>query len=461
MEIICTRPSCNRPQNFFSDLDDETQIRVVTQKYCTNCGMPLFLADRYIPLRLLGRGGFGAAFLAIDRYTPKRRSCVVKQFQPAGNFNPEELAIARSLFEREAEVLEELGNKHPQIPDLYAFFTPLVPSRDRSKQEQYFYLAQEFIDGQNLETELAEKRTYSEAEICEILIEVLKILEFVHANDSIHRDIKPSNIMRDRRGKIYLLDFGAVKQVSKANTNPNSKSTGIYSMGFAPPEQMSGGQIYPSTDLYALAATCINLITGKPAEDLYDVFNHCWEWHADARQISDRVKAILDRMLLSTPAARFQTASEVLQALNNQVAPQSPSPLPVAQPKPQPPRRSQQPAFSLVEILSGAAFTGFEGALLYIALVSWLPVSGVSMGIWGAILGGLIFAQFRRIIEKIDLVIVAGITAALIFFLPWLQGGLGLSSVLIIAAMSGAGAIAVTACFRLIYQILSRWLSDR
>jgi serine/threonine-protein kinase len=230
-------------------------------------------------------------------------------------------------------------------------------------------------------------------------------------------------------------------------------------MGFAPPEQMSGGQIYPSTDLYALAATCVNLITGKAAEDLYDVFNHRWEWHADAPQISDRVKAILDRMLLSTPAERFQTASEVLQALNSQIAPQPPSPLPVAQPKPQPPRRvKQQPAFSLVEILSSAAFTGFEGALLYIALVSWLSVSGISMGIWGAILGSLIFAQFRRIIEKIDLVIVAGITVAVIFFLPWLQGGLGLSSVLIIAAMFGAGAIAVTACFRLIYQILSRWL---
>jgi serine/threonine-protein kinase len=421
--------------------------------------MPLFLADRYIPLRLLGKGGFGAAFYALDRYTPKIRPCVVKQFQPAGNFSPEELAVARSLFEREAEVLEELGNKHRQIPDLYAFFTPIVPSRDRSTQEQYFYLAQEFIDGKDLETELTEKGIYSEAEVREILIEVLKILEFVHGNQSIHRDIKPSNIMRDRRGVIYLLDFGAVKQVSKPNLNPNGKSTGIYSMGFAPPEQMSGAQVYPSTDLYALAATCVNCLTGKSAEDLYDAFNHRWEWHGDAPQTSDRLKAILDRMLLATPAERFQTAGEVLQALNSNIVKSQSAPLPVAQPKPKPPRRvSNQPPFSLVEILSGAAFTGFEGALLYIALVSWLSFSGVSIGIWGAILGGLIFAQTRRIIEKIDLAIVSGITIAVIFFLPWLQGGLGLASVLIIAAMSGAGSIAIMACFRLIYQILSRWL---
>jgi serine/threonine-protein kinase len=465
MEIICTRPSCNRPQNFFSDLDDETQIRVVSQRYCTNCGMPLFLADRYIPLRLLGKGGFGAAFYALDRYTPKMRHCVVKQFQPSGNFTSQELALAQSLFEREAEVLEELGDKNPQIPDLYAFFTPIVPSRDRTQQERYFYLAQEFIDGKDLETELAEKGTLSETEVREILSEVLKILDFVHAHDSIHRDIKPSNIMRDRRGVIYLLDFGAVKQVSKANLNPSGKSTGIYSMGFAPPEQMTGGQVYPSTDLYALAATCINCLTGKPAEALYDAFNHRWEWHVDAPQTSDRLKTILDRMLLATPSERFQSAQEVLQALNPPtVAPKTPdpippSPLPVAQAKAQPPRRvRQQPPFSIIEILGSAGFTGFEGALIYLALVNWLSVSGVSVGIWGAILGGLIFAQARRIIEKVDLIILSGITVTVIFFLPFLQGGLGLQSVLIIAAIAGAGAIAVTACFRLIYQLLSRLL---
>ncbi|MGD1920160.1 MAG: serine/threonine protein kinase, partial [Pleurocapsa sp.] len=60
------------------------------------------LADRYIPSKLLGQGGFGAAFLACDRYRPKMPKCVVKQFQPSGDLDAQELAIAKKLFQREA-----------------------------------------------------------------------------------------------------------------------------------------------------------------------------------------------------------------------------------------------------------------------------------------------------------------------------------------------------------------------
>ena len=49
MKIFCTRPGCSKPDNFFADLDDEVKVRTVQQKYCTTCGMPLLLADRYIP----------------------------------------------------------------------------------------------------------------------------------------------------------------------------------------------------------------------------------------------------------------------------------------------------------------------------------------------------------------------------------------------------------------------------
>lgn len=121
MEILCTRPGCPRPQNVFADLDNSTTLRTAQQKYCTCCGMPLILAGRYLPSRLLGQGGFGAAFLARDRYTTTMRQCVVKQFQPSGNLTQQQLELAQTLFEREAAVLEDLGNRHEQIPDLYAF----------------------------------------------------------------------------------------------------------------------------------------------------------------------------------------------------------------------------------------------------------------------------------------------------------------------------------------------------
>jgi len=470
MEIYCTRPTCPRPQNFFADLDDKATLQTAQQKYCTACGMPLILVGRYLPTKLLGQGGFGTAFLARDRYTPTMRDCVAKQFQPSGDLSPQQLAIAQGLFEREAEVLEQLGNDHPQIPNLYAFFPLSVGNVNQSgKEDQFFYLVQEFIDGQDLEEELQTKGTFSEAEVLEVLRAMLKVLQFVHDNGSIHRDIKPSNIMRHQNGRLYLLDFGAVKQVTKgAAGTPSGKSTGIYSMGFAPPEQMSGAQVYPSTDLYALAVTLIMLLTGKEPEELYDSYNNAWNWKTYT-QVSDRLAEVLDRMLLSAPNKRFQSAQEVMDALKPRRTPPAPPPPPPPAPKPQPavqqqPVVQQQPAiqrqkprFTLLETLISAGFTGFEGVLLFIALKSFLGISGISVGLVGMIVGGLIYTQYRRIIEGKDLLILAGITLVLLF-IPALRVGLSIPGVILAGAFVAAGAIAITALFRLIYLLLSRFL---
>ena len=502
MEIICTRPSCVKPRNFFSDLDTEAKIRSASPKYCTVCGMSLFLADRYIPAKLLGEGGFGAAFLACDRYKPKLPPCVVKQFKPANDLDADEVKLAQELFEREAVVLEELGQKHPQIPMLYAFFTPIVRDVRGKEQEQYFYLAQEFIDGQDLEQELEAKGKFSEIETIEVLTEILEVLEFVHQNNTIHRDIKPSNIMRNQEGVLYLLDFGAVKQIAAGGSN-HKKSTSIYSMGFAPPEQMSGSQVYPATDIYALAVTCVNLLTGKSAEELYDSFNNSWQWHQYTRDLSDRLKQVLDKMLLPSAAQRFQSATEALEALNLRSPPTSSTPMnshispapSTATHKPNQPivstvstthkvpapfnvniptvpavpnpnlitptrkKRKQRP-FSLVEVMYSAAFTGFEGALISFGLTSWLSVSGESVAIIGGIMGAIVFALQRRVIEKVDLIIFAAVTVALIAFVPAFHRSLPLSSILIIAMMSAAGGVAIVAFFRLVYQLLSRCLGN-
>jgi serine/threonine-protein kinase len=467
MEILCTRPGCPRPKNLFADLDDPSTLKSVQQKYCTSCGMPLILAGHYIPLRLLGQGGFGAAYLARDRFSPTMRACVVKQFQPSGNLNQQQLEIAQNLFEREAVALENLGNKHEQIPDLYAFFPLIAPNRSSGQEDRFFYLVQEFIDGQTLEEELVAKGQFSEAEIRHILTEMLKVLKFVHENDSIHRDIKPSNIMRDRNGRLYLLDFGAVKQQAISST-PSGKSTGIYSMGFAPPEQMAGSQVYPSTDLYALATTCLNLLTGKQPEELYDSYHNGWNWRTHAPQVSDRLATILDRMLASIPKDRFQSAEDVLNALDR---PQSvtktqlqPSPAQAGsqrgKPTPaNPPAAalSTRKSFSLLEVLGSAAFMGFEGALSYIAFTSLLPFPGIAIGLWGMYLGGLIYTLYRRGIEGKDLPILAVLTF-LLMLIPALRGGLAISVVAILAVLGGATAIAITAIFRLIYLILLRFL---
>lgn len=468
MQLHCTRPGCSRPTNVFPDLDDAATLKTVQQKFCTNCGMPLILVGRYLPVKLLGQGGFGAAFLGRDRYTPGFRSCVIKQFQPSGHLSTTQLKIAQDLFEREAEALEQLGREHPQIPDLFAFFELSVANSSTKQTDKFFYLVQEFIDGQTLEDEFLQKGKFSESEVVAVLKECLKILEFVHENGSIHRDIKLSNVMRHRNGRIYLLDFGAVKYATKAAGNSNS-STGIYSIGYAPPEQVSGGQVYPSTDLYALAATCVMLLTGKPHTELFDAYSNMWRWQSFA-QPSRPLADVLDRMLLANPSQRFQSAQDVLDALAPKSAAVSspvatPDPVPATPAAPPAPRKSTLPALSMVEILGGAAFTGFEAGLMAIALVSLLGTTWISGGFWLVLLGILVLAQRLRVIEKIDLVILAAATFGIVGFFNQLHHastfialGNSFLNVLFLAIVGGLAVVAIAIFFQLIYKLVSRIL---
>ncbi len=461
MEVYCTRPRCPRPQNLFADLADPQKLRTSPQKYCTTCGMPLILRERYIPTKLLGRGGFGAAFLARDRDTPGMRQCVVKQFQPAADLNPAQMELAQTLFGREAEVLEDLGSRYEQIPDLFANFSVTVPSLQGGKQEQFFYLVQEYINGQTLEEELAQKGRFTEAEVMEVLQETLKILKFVHDNGSIHRDIKPSNIMRDRTGKLFLLDFGAVKKVTNSPLGLSGSSTGIYSQGFAPPEQMSGGEVYPSTDLYALAVTILMLLTGMEVTKLFDSYNNQWNWRPQVK-VSEHLASILDRMLLAAPNQRFQSAQEVLNALNQPVTPipdtqintRKSSSQPVSSSTPVPlPSPPTQPTFSTIELLTGAAFSGFEGALIAMGILSLTKSIPVTFGAALVILGILVFIQTRRWIEKFDLLIISGITGFVVIL--FLRGAFSIANVVILAVAAALIAIAIASLFRLIHKLLS------
>jgi serine/threonine protein kinase len=460
MEIQCTRPSCSRPQNCFADLDDHNTLKTVQQRYCINCGMPLILVSRYLPVRLLKTGGFGAVFLARDRYTPSIGLCVVKQFQPGSNLTEQQLQTAQNLFDREGQVLEHLG-RHPQIPQLFACFDLAIPNYQTGKQDKYFYLVQQFIDGQNLAEELTQKGKFSEPEVVALLQALLPVLQFVHDSGSIHRDLKPTNIMRDRQGQLYLLDFGAVKQATQGGLGAGS-STGVFTPGYAPPEQVNQRQVHRSTDLYALAVTCLELLSGKPPADLFDTYHNQWGWR-NYLWVSDRLAEILDRMLLPVPSQRWQSALEVLEALRAVGA----TPLPPAEVPTQPMPRTPPPAisptqpifsplkFSLLEILGGSGFIGFESSLLYIVLSSLIPLTAIATGLWGIILGSLVFAHYRRLLPQLHLLgIVAGISLVLVLFVPDWRGQWDVLLVVSAAVIAGAGAIALTVLARLIYKSL-------
>ena len=269
--------------------------------------------------------------------------------------------------------------------------------------------------------------------------------------------------MRDSKGKLYLLDFGAVKQVTNSPVGEKA-STGIYSMGFAPPEQMAGGQVFPSTDLYALAVTIITLLTGKEASDLFDAYSNQWKWLQHVN-VSPTLADVLDKMLLAAANQRFQSAQAVLDALEPKITqqpqslpPQAPAETRISQPQPQSPARRQTQSiqsFSTIELLVGAGFSGIQGGLIAIAFYSLVKSPVIALVASGVILSILIFAQSRRWIEKFDLLIIPAISFAIIYFVPALHANLGIQLIIVYALAGGLVAIALTSLFRLIYRLLS------
>ncbi|MFN6154008.1 MAG: protein kinase domain-containing protein [Dolichospermum sp.] len=275
--------------------------------FCQRCGSKLVLQERYRGVRVIGEGGFGRTFLAVDEQrldTP----CVIKQFLPQQSGSGA-LEKATELFKQEAVRLRDLG-KHSHIPDLLAFFP----------QEGRLYLIQEFLEGKNLLDELEEKGKFSESEVKQILVELLPILQFVHDNKVIHRDIKPENIIRSSQtGALFLIDFGVSKEVGGSVLTRVGTITGT--LGYAPPEQMRG-KVFPNSDLYSLAVTCIRLLTGYFQKDdgddlIFDSMRMQWIWKQYV-SVSQELEIVLDKMLQDLPINRFQSANEVLSVLEEQ-----------------------------------------------------------------------------------------------------------------------------------------------
>ncbi|MGK7903461.1 MAG: protein kinase [Hormoscilla sp.] len=472
MEIYCTRPGCPDPINSVPSLDENTLSNsTIQQRYCSACTMPLILKGRYLPLRELGAGGFGATFLGQDLDTPRRRNCVIKRLQPQDNLDDNLLEKVKRSFRREAEVLENLGEENRQIPRLYAYFSMQVADPGSNHQQEFFYLVQEYVEGKNLAEELEQKGRFSEDEVLEVLQQMLPVLKFIHENGAIHRDIKPGNIMRSNQGRLYLIDFGAVKQVT---TGKDTKESSIVfgTQLFVPLEQINGGQVYPSTDLYSLAVTCLCLLTNiELLRSMRDSFTNQWDWRPHAR-VSDHLAAILNQMLLPKPQERFQSAEEVIAALasspkdilNNNLPKTQTKPIAVTRPigalsTDNPLTNSYRQKFDTIELLIRGAFTGFEGSLLAIGLASLLGTTLISTGIWLLILAGLIFAQTRRLIKRSALPIIAVITLMFVMFVPALQtviaSGAPILIILLLASLAGVLGFALMALSQLIYNFLS------
>ncbi|MEB3232879.1 MAG: serine/threonine-protein kinase, partial [Leptolyngbyaceae bacterium] len=299
----------------------------------------IVVGQRYRLQRQLGLGGFGRTYLAedINRFN---EPCVLKEFAPQVS-DPGTLKKAEQLFEREAGVLYQL--QHAQIPcfrellraEMEGVLPPTLPSQMR------LFLVQDYVKGQTYQNLLEQRQqtgqNFTEAEILQLLRDILPVLGYIHNKGVIHRDISPDNLIQRERDRLpVLIDFGGVKQAAmtavsgiaenearmSASISPASISpapmtpapmTIVGKQGYAPPEQMTSGRVFPHSDFYALGVTVLVLMTGQSPYPLLDP-NSPGFWQTQL-SLSALLTRVLRKMLAIYPSDRYATATDILTAL--------------------------------------------------------------------------------------------------------------------------------------------------
>jgi len=280
---------------------------------------------RYEVIEELGRGGFGITYTAYDNQQSFRPIVVLKQIRILQSESNQE--------ERDTDYLERLrleantlrNLEHPHIPKFF----------DSFEEDNYYYIVQEYIEGHNLRKEIFRGEPIKEDQALIILRTMLEILEFVHSNNIIHRDIKPANIIRRHSdNKLFLIDFGAVKEIAtETNISGKHLTKAIISRGYSPAEQLAG-QPKLNSDIYALGMMLMQAVTGFSINAICDAQriprrdDNCnYIWQQDAPDISLEVKEIISKMIKYNFNNRYQNIAEIRKDLEEKTIIVTPKPI--------------------------------------------------------------------------------------------------------------------------------------
>ena len=256
------------------------------------------IGARYEIVRPLGQGSFGHTFLARDLRL--QRLVAVKRLDARAQAD----AKALELFEREGEVLG--GLRHHGIPEVYETV------QDTWDGAPSAFLVMEFVEGRSLSSVIDDGVPRDPDEVVHLFLELLGVLDYLHSRvpPILHRDIKPSNIIVRPNGFPALVDFGSVRRVYLPPDESGSTIAGTY--GYMPYEQYRG-QASPASDLFALAATFLHLITGRaPREFMSDEGRLRVP---DALPGDQRLRGVIERLLRPSPSERFASARDARNAL--------------------------------------------------------------------------------------------------------------------------------------------------
>ncbi len=249
---------------------------------------------RFIVLGTLGEGSQGRTFDGVDKR--EGQSVAIKQFDVRGARSWKDVELA----EREARVLKSLT--HPKLPRYV----------DHFEEDGSLYLVMEKIEGESLGSIRTRGATLSEYEVLRLLRDASDVLDYLHgrAPPVFHRDLKPGNVLRRPDGSFAFVDFGAVRDKLRVAGG----STVVGTFGYMAPEQFQGRAL-PGTDVYAIGATAISMLTGQEPEDLphrglgIDV-RAALRGHASASLTS-----VLERMVEPDPDRRASRLSQIISSV--------------------------------------------------------------------------------------------------------------------------------------------------
>lgn len=271
-------------------------------RLCFHPGQPFAngstLAKRFELTKMLQEGRCGFVYEARDaeRDSAKR---VLKTFDPRrGDAKDEE------LFRREAILLAKLD--HPRIPKGFGLYD----------HQGMLCASQAFVEGQDLYHYVQEHGPLAEAFAIEVTRQVLDVLRHLHlqAPPVLHRDLKPENLLLDSKGRIWVIDFGASSDATRDKHQSDlSQITAMQTLGYASPEQVYGLEAYPASDLYALAASVLYLVTGRNPVLLYSGMTGRFEYEAP---LTPGFEQLLADMLVIPVNERIQTAEQALERLD-------------------------------------------------------------------------------------------------------------------------------------------------
>src|SRR5881394_3506242 len=275
-----------------ADAPDISEIDMVRQE----------LSEEYEVLDELGRGGMAIVFKAKEKQLDREVAIKVLPFS---------LAFDREFverFQREARTSAKL--EHPNIIPIYRV----------GKSGRIIYFVMKFLRGKPLSSVLATRGSLPPVEIRRILSEVSRALAYAHKKEIVHRDIKPDNIMFDEHGHAVVTDFGIAKAVSGGKLTGTGMSIGT--PHYMSPEQAKAQPLDGRSDLYSLGVVAYQCLVGHvpfDGEDSFSIgYKHIMEEIPtppletyDQRTLFEITK----RMMSKSPDDRFQTADDLVQAL--------------------------------------------------------------------------------------------------------------------------------------------------